>query len=113
MSPARAETRLLVINARTDAHFVGALDGATIASLGKKVGAPVNMIAGPSTLLLAALEEIGVSRVNLGPRPMRAALTLIKKMARELLDRRTYHLMTSDTTSYSEVDRMLEPESPT
>ena len=57
---------------------------------------------------MSELEEIGVSRVSVGPKPMRAALALLRRIARELLDAGTYTCMTSDTLSYSEVNQMFE-----
>lgn len=88
----------------------GTLDRETIRSLVKSIDAPVNIIAGADIPPLAELEELGVARVSLGPRPMRAALALIRKIARELLATGTYTSMTADTLSYAEVNRMFEQE---
>lgn len=111
--PASAETRPLAINARAGAYLVGALDGVTIAREAKGIEAPVNRIAGRTTPPPAKLAGIGESGVSLEPRSMRAASALIRKMDGELLDRGTNELMSSDTMNYSEINRMLGPESTT
>jgi 2-methylisocitrate lyase-like PEP mutase family enzyme len=97
--------------AGADCIFVpdtGDLDKKTIACLVQEIEAPVNIIAGAATPPVAELEEIGVSRVSLGPRPMRAALSLIRKIARELLETGTYKLMSEASITYSEVNRWFE-----
>jgi 2-methylisocitrate lyase-like PEP mutase family enzyme len=87
---------------------VGDLDTYTIAMLTKEIDAPLNIIVGAHSPPLAKLEEIGVSRISLGPRPMRAALAFLRKIARELLEKCTYNYMTKDALSYSEVNRWFE-----
>ena len=87
---------------------MGDLDKETIARLVDEIDAPLNIIAGHTTPPIAELEGLGVSRVSLGPRPMRAGLALIREIARELLDTGTYTSMTAHALSYSEVNRMFE-----
>jgi 2-methylisocitrate lyase-like PEP mutase family enzyme len=53
------------------------------------------------------LEEIGVSRLSFGPRPMRAMLALLVKMKKELLESGTYKTMFEDTISYDEINSLL------
>lgn len=99
--------------AGADCIFVpddGKLDKETIARLVDEIEAPVNVIAGARTPPLAELEAIGVARVSLGPRPMRAALALVRNIARELLEKGTYTRMTAETMTYSEVNRMFEDD---
>lgn len=91
---------------------VGDLDKETIARLVKEIDAPVNIIAGAHTPPLAELGEIGVSRVSLGPRPMRAVLAFIRKIAQELQNSGTYTLMTADALSYAEVNSWFEKDVP-
>jgi 2-methylisocitrate lyase-like PEP mutase family enzyme len=97
--------------AGADCVFVpdfGDLDEGMIARLVEEIEAPVNVIAGANTPPIAELEEIGVARVSVGPRPMRAALALLRRIARELLDEGTYRTMLQDTLSYAEVNQMFE-----
>ncbi len=97
--------------AGADCVFVpdmGTLDKGTITRLVKEIDAPINVVAGERMPSLPELEEIGVARVTFGPRPMRAALALIRRMAREWLETGTYTSMTADTLSYAEVNAMFD-----
>ncbi len=97
--------------AGADCVFVpdmGTLDKETIARLVKEIDAPINVVAGDRMPSLPELEEIGVARVSFGPRPMRATLALIRRMAREWIETGTYTTMTADTLSYAEVNAMFE-----
>jgi 2-methylisocitrate lyase-like PEP mutase family enzyme len=98
--------------AGADCVFVpdmGTLDKKKIAHLVKEIDAPINVVVGERTPALPELEEIGVARVTFGPRPMRATLALIRRMAREWIETGTYTAMTADTLSYAEVNAMFEP----
>ncbi len=93
--------------AGADCIFVpdmGDLDRETMASLVAEIDAPLNIIAGATTPAISELQQIGVARVSLGPRHMRAALTLLRKIARELLDSGTFQLLNDSTITYSEVN---------
>ena len=81
------------------------LDLAAISVLASEIDAPINVIAGPNTPAIHILQDIGVSRVSLGPRPMRATLSLLRKIARELNTTGTYDLMTEASITYSEVNQ--------
>lgn len=84
---------------------VGNLDKQDIATLVNEINAPINIIAGESTPPIAELQDIGVSRVSVGPRPMRALLSLLREIAEELTITGTYKLMSKSSISYSEVNR--------
>lgn len=84
---------------------VGNLDKKSIAILVKEIEAPVNILAGATTPPIAELQEIGVARVSVGPRPMRAVLSLLRKIAKELMTAGTYKLMSELSISYSEVNQ--------
>lgn len=88
---------------------VGDLDGKVIGELAGEIEGPLNIIAGARTPPIAELQELGVSRVSLGPRPMRALLAFLKKMSQELLDEGTYRLMTDEALSYSEINGWFSP----
>ncbi len=88
---------------------IGKLDRETLAQLVREIDAPLNIIAGAHTPPILELEEIGVARVTVGPRPMRATLAVLRNIARELAKTGTYELMTRETLSYADVNGMLEP----
>lgn len=100
--------------AGADCIFVpdmGDLNQETMVRLIKEIEAPVNVIAGATMPPLGELEAIGIARVSFGPRPMRAALALVRKIARELLDRGTYTTMTTETLSYTDINHMFADRS--
>jgi 2-methylisocitrate lyase-like PEP mutase family enzyme len=95
------------LEAGADGIFVpdmGDLERATIAGLAREIDAPINLIAGASTPPVDELGDLGVARLSLGPRPMRACLGFLSRMSNELLTHGTYRLMTSDAPSYGEVN---------
>jgi len=97
--------------AGADCVFVpdmGDMDKQTMKNLIQDIDAPINIIAGDNTPPLAELEEIGISRVSLGPRHMRAMLALLRNIAKEIAENGTYELMSSDSLSYSEVNSWFE-----
>ncbi len=84
---------------------VGNLDKKLIPILVREIDAPINIIAGATTPPIPELQDVGVARVSLGPRPMRAVLSLLRKIANELMTKGTYKLMTESSISYSEVNQ--------
>ncbi|MCP5053061.1 MAG: isocitrate lyase/phosphoenolpyruvate mutase family protein [bacterium] len=80
------------------------LDKEGIARIVNEIEAPINILASAGKPTIAQLEEIGVARVSLGPRVMRAALGLIRKISKELLTTGTYDLMTTDTLTAAETN---------
>ena len=83
---------------------VGNLDRSCMEVLVREIDAPVNVIAGATTPAVAELQDIGVARLSLGPRPMRALFDLLRSMARELIASGTYGQMASPVISYDEVN---------
>jgi 2-methylisocitrate lyase-like PEP mutase family enzyme len=93
--------------AGADGIFVpdmGDLDTESIRILAAEIDSPLNIIAGANTPPIPKLAELGVARVSLGPRPMRATFELLKNISRELLDRGTFSQMTNSSITYSEVN---------
>lgn len=84
---------------------VGNLDKKTIPILVKEIDAPINIIAGATTPSIPELQEMGVARVSVGPRPMRAVLTQLRKIAKELMTTGKYTLMAESSITYSDVNQ--------
>lgn len=94
--------------AGTDCIFVpdvGNLDKKTIPILVREIDAPVHIIAGATTPSIPELQELGVARVSLGPRPMRAVLSQLRKIAKELMTTGTYQLMAESSISDPDVNQ--------
>lgn len=81
-------------------------DKTTIATLVKEIHAPLNILSNPTIgggkpLTINELQDLGVARVSLGSGLMKATLALIKKVAGELHESGTYHVL-SDALSPAE-----------
>jgi 2-methylisocitrate lyase-like PEP mutase family enzyme len=86
---------------------IGEFNEQIIIDLVKEINAPLNIIAADNIPPVQKLEEIGVARLSFGPRPMRAMFSLLIKMQKELIEKGTYKIMSTDTLSYDEINSML------
>jgi 2-methylisocitrate lyase-like PEP mutase family enzyme len=85
----------------------GVRDANTIAQIARAVGAPLNVLAGPGMPHARDLENIGVARLSLGSGPMRAAMGVARKIARELLETGTFNAMLEDAVPYLEMNDLM------
>jgi len=95
------------VDAGADCVFVpdtGNLLHSDINELVSKINAPVNVIAGSTTPCLADLQDLGVARVSLGPRPMRAVLSVLRDIGREINTKGTFELMSKVSISYDDIN---------
>jgi 2-methylisocitrate lyase-like PEP mutase family enzyme len=94
--------------AGADGIFVpGAVDPGTVKELVNGVDGPLNVMAGPGAPPVAELAALGVARVSVGSGIAQAAHALVRRAARELLDRGTYGSLT-DALAHGEVNALLE-----
>jgi len=68
----------------------GVTDPSVIGTLVERLACPVNILAAARGPSIAELAKLGVARVSLGSGPMRAAMTLVERLAGEVLERGTY-----------------------
>lgn len=95
--------------AGADCVFVpGVRDPKTIGALVRGIGGPINVLAVDGTPSIAELEALGVARVSLGSGPMRAALAVVRDVARELKASGTYKAFTSHAMSFAEVNDLMK-----
>jgi 2-methylisocitrate lyase-like PEP mutase family enzyme len=127
----------LVINARTDVYWLrvgdagtwfdealrrliayrdagasclfvpGVRDVNTIAQIAREVGAPLNVLAGAGVPHARDLENLGVARLSLGSGPMRAAMGMTRRIARELIESGTFNAMLEDAVPYLEMNDLI------
>jgi 2-methylisocitrate lyase-like PEP mutase family enzyme len=94
--------------AGADCIFVpGVSDRETIARLVKSIGAPINILGGPKTPSIPALESLGVRRVTLGGSLERATLGLVRRAAEELRGPGTF-TFADLAVPHAEMNKLLE-----
>jgi 2-methylisocitrate lyase-like PEP mutase family enzyme len=95
--------------AGADSIFVvGAGDRDTITAIVHEIPAPVNILAGPGVPPARELEALGVRRVSVGSGPMRATMTLTRRIAEELRDHGTYLNFTEGVISHADANALFE-----
>jgi 2-methylisocitrate lyase-like PEP mutase family enzyme len=95
------------VEAGADCIFVPGVDDAeTIRRLAAEIPAPLNIVAGLTATMLdaPALLSLGVKRVSLGGSIARAALSLVERAGRELLESGTLSFL-DGAISYAELQR--------
>jgi 2-methylisocitrate lyase-like PEP mutase family enzyme len=85
----------------------GVRDAETIGNLVHAVDGPLNILGGAGAPPVAELERLGVARVSVGSGPMRAAMGLLQRIAKELLDHGTYSSMTEGAMQYADANRLF------
>jgi 2-methylisocitrate lyase-like PEP mutase family enzyme len=84
----------------------GVTDAATIGALVRELSGPLNVLALAGAPPIAELERLGVRRVSLGARLMRAALGAVRRVATELGGAGTYAALT-DLALTDDMNRLL------
>ena len=88
----------------------GMTDLETIARLVKAVEAPLNILALAACPPIADLERAGVARVTTGSGIMRAAMGVVQRVAKEMIEERSCHSMFAGATPYIDLKRMMTRE---
>jgi 2-methylisocitrate lyase-like PEP mutase family enzyme len=93
--------------AAADSVFApGLKDAETIRRLVSAVECPLNILAVPGTPSIPELEKLGVRRVSVGSGPMRATLSLLRRIAEELKTSGTYSAM-EGAVPHAEMNKLL------
>ena len=85
----------------------GVYDRETIAKLVNAVEAPLNILASPACPPIAELERIGVARVSAGSGLMHAALGLVRRIGKEMIESRSCETMFAGSIPHAELNRMM------
>ena len=85
-----------------------AADRDLLVAIRSGTGAPINVYASASLPPVAELEEIGISRLSLGPGFLKAGLTTMRNAARHLLETGSYEPFTREVISSDEIGKMIE-----
>jgi len=90
----------------------GAAAPALIATLVKEIDGPINILAVPGCPKIAELQALGVRRLSQGSGPMRAAMMLTRRIARDLIDSGTYTRFHDDAIPYPEANALFDAKAP-
>ncbi len=85
----------------------GVYDLETIEKLVKAVEAPLNILANPACPGIAQMEKAGVARVSAGSGIMRAAMGLVQRIGKEMLESRSCEMMFVGATPFIDLNRMM------
>ena len=95
--------------AGADCLFVpGVSDRETIAKLVGALKAPLNILITPSCPSLAELEKIGVARASAGSAVMRAALRVVQRIGKEMLQSQSCETLFAGAIPYADLKGMME-----
>ncbi|HKV64092.1 MAG TPA: isocitrate lyase/phosphoenolpyruvate mutase family protein [Candidatus Acidoferrum sp.] len=85
----------------------GVYDLETIQKLVKAVVSPLNILANPACPPVAEMEKAGVARVSAGSGIMRAAMGLVQRIGKEMLEARSCEMMFAGATPFIDLKRMM------
>ncbi len=89
-------------------YVPGVTDAEIIGRLVHMINGPVNIMVNPGCPSTAELTRLGVARVSLGAGPMRATLSLVRRIATELAAHGTYSDFLESMLSRAECNRLFE-----
>jgi 2-methylisocitrate lyase-like PEP mutase family enzyme len=89
---------------------MGLIDATSIAGFVKALSFPVNVMVRKGLPPISELERLGVARVSFGPSPSYAAMGLLKRAAKEVLERGTYENLTEGAITFDELNSLAVPK---
>jgi len=89
---------------------MGLTDAASIANFVKALDFPINVMVRKGLPPISELERLGVARVSFGPGPSYAAMGLLKRIAKEVLEKGTYENLTEGAITFDELNALAVPK---
>ncbi len=94
--------------AGADCLFIpGVQDSRIISNLVSAINGPINILVGPQTPPIQALQSLGVIRVSLGSGPIRAAFGLVQKIGEEIYHKGIFDHLTSHQIPYDTMNQFF------
>jgi len=90
----------------------GMHDKEIISKLVKTVAAPLNILITPQCPTLTELEKIGVARVSAGSTVMRAALRVVERIGKEMLESRSCETLFDRAIPWADLSAMMSRRFP-
>src|SRR2546425_434456 len=88
---------------------MGLTDTAPIANFVKALDFPINIMVRKGLPPVSELERLGVARDSFGPSPSYAAMGLLKRAAKEVLEKGTYENLTEGAITFDELNALAIP----
>lgn len=82
----------------------------TLKAIREEIQAPINVYARKGAASMRELEEIGISRLSLGPGLLKTSLTAMKKVAEALKCFGSYELFTENIIASAEIQQFVSQE---
>ena len=96
-------------DAGADCVFVpGLTDPAVIGDIVRRLSCPINILGVAGSPSIGDLAHLGVARVSLGSGPIRAAMSLMQRLADEVLTRGTYSTLEA-IVSHASMNELMGP----
>ena len=89
---------------------MGLTDAASIANFVKALDFPINVMVRKGLPPISELQKLGVARVSFGPGPSYAAMGLLKRIAKEVLEKGTYENLTEGAITFDELNALAVPK---
>jgi 2-methylisocitrate lyase-like PEP mutase family enzyme len=89
---------------------MGLMDPASILRFVKAVDFPTNVMVRKGLPTITELKQMGVARVSFGPSASYAAMGLMKRASREILDNGTYGALTEGAITIDELNSLAIPK---
>jgi 2-methylisocitrate lyase-like PEP mutase family enzyme len=91
---------------------MGLVNAASIASFVLALDFPVNVMVRKGLPEVSELQRLGVARVSFGPSASYATMGLLKRAAREVLEKGTYESLIESAISFDELNALAVPRKP-
>jgi 2-methylisocitrate lyase-like PEP mutase family enzyme len=88
---------------------MGLVDAASIANFVKALNFPINVMVRKGLPPINELQRLGVARVSFGPSPSYGAMGLLKRAAKEVLEKGTYENLTEGAITFDELNALAVP----
>jgi len=89
---------------------MGLTDSATISRFVQALDFPTNVMVRKGLPAVPELKRLGIARVSFGPSASYAALGLLRRASREVLEKGTYETLTEGAISFDELNALALPK---
>jgi len=89
---------------------MGLTDSASIANFVKALDFPINVMVRKGLPPISELQRLGVARVSFGPSASYATMGLLKRIAKEVLEKGTYDNLTEGAITFDELNALAVPK---